>query len=606
MENDVAAKQKGIKVSTSSVLQTLEHFCNEKNIPLTKIDFELISHKTEVVSHNEEGEQELEIVDTISEEMWLNPDISIRQSYEIFLHLAHPNPDFALNIALGGNKSLTSVVALIKPNSKIIVDEHIRERLIRELNNKKLKLGMLINVYDSQMYSEIDNFIAYLKSGQPFDKDFKIDIFHAPEFVPTKNDHLELNYKSNAEGAIKPGVVSADRGKILITYTKPKEGKPSRDAKGRYLSVPEPVISSSGDIKTGDNIERVENDKEVIFKSLKNGFVMYENGILDVKEELAVHDVSLKTGYIDVGMDGGAKLDITDDNPETEAIGDNMRVRAAIVNVQGSIGANANVEANELHVGGQTHKTSKTISKNAFIKNHKGFLEADEAEIETLEGGEVIAKKVKIKTAIGGVVKCDECIIDLLGSNNVIEATRKIEIHSPHGGENRLSVVAAANAGDMKKLDALQSKIATLKNEIEEKEEAIAADLKEIESASASVPQMKEKIAEERQKNSPLANVLLLKLKQLSSKVEQTKIAEKEIAEKKEDLSNLLNETDLLQYKVLDAKITAGGKWEGYNFVSFKLIYPPREFTYKIMEGSKVREITLKRISDADYEVFTV
>jgi hypothetical protein len=456
------------------------------------------------------------------------------------------------------------------------------------------------------MYAEIDNFVAYLKSGQPFDKDFKIDIFHAPEFIPTRNDHLELNYKSSSEGAIKPGVVSADRGKILMTYTKPKEGKPSRDAKGRYLSVPEPVVSSSGDIKIGDNIERVENDKEVIFKSLKNGFVMYENGTLDVKEELAVHEVNLKTGYIDVGMDGGAKLDITDDNPETEAIGDNMMVRAAIVNVQGSIGANAHVEANELHVGGQTHKTSKTVSKTAFVKNHKGYLEADEAEIETLEGGEVVAKKVKIKTAIGGVVKCDECIIDLLGSNNIIEATRKIEIHTPHGGENRLSVVAAANAGDMKKLDALQTKIATVKNEIEEREMIVAADLKEIESASASVPQMKEKIAEERQKNSPLANVLLLKLKQLSSKVEQTKVAEKEIAEKKEELSNLLNETDLLQYKVLDAKIVAGGKWEGYNFVSFKLIYPPREFTYKIMEDSKVREITLKRISDADYEVFTV
>lgn len=606
MENDVAAKQKGIKVTTSSVLQTLEHFCNEKNIPITKIDFELISYKTEVVSHNEDGEQELEIVESVSEEMWLNPDLSIRQSYDIFLHLVHPNPNFVVNIALGGNKSLTSVVAFIKPNSQIVVDEHLRDRLIRELNNKKLKLGMLIGIYDAQMYAEIDNFVAYLKSGQPFDKDFKIDIFHAPEFIPTRNDHLELNYKSSSEGAIKPGVVSADRGKILMTYTKPKEGKPSRDAKGRYLSVPEPVVSSSGDIKIGDNIERVENDKEVIFKSLKNGFVMYENGTLDVKEELAVHEVNLKTGYIDVGMDGGAKLDITDDNPETEAIGDNMMVRAAIVNVQGSIGANAHVEANELHVGGQTHKTSKTVSKTAFVKNHKGYLEADEAEIETLEGGEVVAKKVKIKTAIGGVVKCDECIIDLLGSNNIIEATRKIEIHTPHGGENRLSVVAAANAGDMKKLDALQTKIATVKNEIEEREMIVAADLKEIESASASVPQMKEKIAEERQKNSPLANVLLLKLKQLSSKVEQTKVAEKEIAEKKEELSNLLNETDLLQYKVLDAKIVAGGKWEGYNFVSFKLIYPPREFTYKIMEGSKVREITLKRISDADYEVFTV
>lgn len=51
---------------------------------LLKIDFELISFKTEIIYHNEDVARELEIVDTVSEEVWLNPDITIRQNYEIF------------------------------------------------------------------------------------------------------------------------------------------------------------------------------------------------------------------------------------------------------------------------------------------------------------------------------------------------------------------------------------------------------------------------------------------------------------------------------------------------------------------------------------------
>jgi hypothetical protein len=305
-------------------------------------------------------------------------------------------------------------------------------------------------------------------------------------------------------------------------------------------------------------------------------------------------------------MDSDAKLDITDDNPDSEAIGDNMSVRAAVVNVQGSVGANATIVAKEVNIGGQTHKTSKITAAKAKIKHHKGYVEGDEIEIDTIEGGEVVAKKVVVGTAIGAKIKADECHIKVMGSNNLIETTRLIEIETPQGGENRLVVEAAANASDIKALNEIENRISKLQKSIDEKEAIVKKEMQEIESQTKNVAEIKAKIEEEKKKNSPLANVLIAKLKHFAKKVENVKKIEQELIEDKESLKSVLEEADLLQYRVLDAKIMALSVWQGYNTVSFKLMFPPREFNYKIMEGANTKEIVLKKISDVDYEVFAL
>lgn len=598
-------KQKGVRVTTSSVAQTIEHFCKEKNIPLQKIDFDLLGFKTEISSSTTD-EKPKTATYPINEEEWLDKTLSFRQSYDIFLRFATPSPDFQVQLGFGGNKYLTSVIAFIKPTSILANLENIEEKLETELNKKKLRLGMMIGIYDENMKKSIKSLADYLRSGSKLERDFKIDIFNGPEFVPTRDDKLDLLFQKTDGGNVKPGVFSTTAGSTVMVYIKAKLGKESRDSKGRFLEVVEPKVTNETDIKVGEGIEIIDSDDERVYKAKKTGFIVFDGASLDVTEEMALHEVSLKTGSIDAGMDANAKLDITDDNPDSEAIGDNMSVRAAVINVQGSIGANASIEAKEVSIGGQTHKTSKIIAGKAHIKNHKGYIEADEVEIDTLEGGEVVAKKAVIGTSIGGKVKADECYIKVLGSNNIIETTKLVEIENPQGGENKIVVEAAANAGDMKELNDLEAKISKLQKGIEEKEEYLKKELKEVESATASVNEIKAKIEEERKKNSPLANVLLAKLKHFSANLDKAKEVQKVLADEKEELKHLLEETDLLQYRVLDAKIKAVNTWKGYNFVSFKLIYPPREFTYRVMEGSETKEIILKKISEVDYEIFAL
>ncbi len=598
-------KQKGVRVTTSSVVQTIEHFCKEKNLPVQKIDFDLLGFKTEISSSTTDEKPKTASYPIDTKE-WLDKTLSFRQSYDIFLRLATVSSDFQINVGFGGNKSLTSVIAFIKPTSIITNLENIEERLETELNKKKLKLGMLVGIYDENMKKNIKTLADYLRAGSKLERDYKIELFTGPEFVPTRDDKMDLVFQKSEDGAIKPGVFSTTIGSAVMIYLKAKMGVESRDAKGRFLEVVEPKVSAEVEIKTGDGIEIIDSEDERVYKAKKNGFIVFDGASLDVTEEMALHEVSLKTGSIDAGMDANAKLDITDDNPDSEAIGDNMSVRAAVVNVQGSVGANASITAKEVNIGGQTHRTSKIISTKAHIKNHKGYIEADEVEIDTLEGGEVVAKKATIGTSVGGKIKADECYIKVLGSNNVIETTKLVDIENPQGGENRIVVEAAANAADMKVLKDLEEKISKLQKSVDEKDEYLKKELKEIEGASASVADIKLKIEEERKKNSPLANVLLAKLKHFSANVDKAKEVQAAVTEEKAELKTLFEEADLLQYRVLDAKIKALSTWKGYNFVSFKLIYPPREFTYKIMEGSEAKEIILKKISEVDYEIFAL
>ncbi len=599
-------KPKGVKVTTSSVTQTIEHFCQEKNIPITKIDFDFLGVKTEVFSTLDDEKPEI-LSTPISDSVWLNEKLSIRQTYDIFLRFAHPQSDeILLNLSFGGNKNLTSVVAFIKPTSKFANFDELEVKLGREFIKRKLKMGILIGIYDDGMRRDIASFCEYVRKKGKLDREFKIELFHGPDFVPSRDDSIEFVFQKSSSKDPKSGVFATKAGSDLIVYQKARMGILSRDAKGRLLKPSEPKTTKQIDFKVGDGVEIIDNENETIFRAKKTGFVIFENGEIDVKEEISLQDVNLKTGSIDAGMDSDSKLDIMDDNPDSEAIGDNMSVRAAVVNVRGSVGANATIIAKEVSIGGQTHKTSKITATKAHIKNHKGYVEADEVEIDTLEGGEVVAKKATIGTAIGAKIKADICHIKILGSNNIINATKLIEIETPQGGENRLSIEAAANASDMKALNELQEKISHLEKSISEKEEFVTKEMQAIEAQTKTVGEIKAKIEEERKKNSPLANVLLAKLKHFALNVEKVKKIESELAEEKAALQLLLSEVNLLQYRVLDAKILALSPWQGYNSVLFKLIFPPREFSYKIIEGATIKEIVLKKISDTDYEISAI
>jgi len=100
--------------------------------------------------------------------------------------------------------------------------------------------------------------------------------------------------------------------------------------------------------------------------------------------------------------------------------------------------------------------------------------------------------------------------------------------------------------------------------------------------------------------------VLVAKLKHFAQNIEKVKHIKAELEEEQEALKEQLREADIVQSRVLNAKITALSMWQGFNNVSFSLLYPPREYSLKVSEGSYIKEIVLRKVSEGDYEVFAI
>ncbi len=597
-------KKKGVKVVTTSVTRTIEKFCKEKNIPPAQIDFDLLGYRTEIV-YIDDLEPKL-LTAPIDATIWLDERAAIRQTYEIFIRFAHPNENMTLNIKIAGNENLTSLTASVQPTSVFNSLESLEGILEYELNKRKLRLGFLIGLYDSVMKRDIAAFCEYLRENKTLSKQIRIDLFHAPSFVQSRNDSLEFLFKKYADATSKGEIYSVKTGANLIVYKKARAGRASRDARGAMIKPAEYKKMKKCDYIAGKGVEIVENDKEKVYRAQKNGFVILDKTEIYISEEVQLKEVNIKTGSIDVGMDSDSKVGILETNPDSEAIGDNMSVRASMVNVLGNVGINASVVAKDVKIGGHTHKTSKITATKAYIKNHKGYIEADEVEIDVLDGGEVVAKKATIGRATGAKIKADECYIKILGSNNAIQATKLIEIRTPQGSDNKLSIEAAANAEALIALGEMETKIFELQKSVSEKEEFVSKEMKAIEAQSKNATDLKVKIEEERKKNSPLANVLVAKLKHFAQNIEKVKHIKAELEEEQEALNEQLREADIVQSRVLNAKITALSMWQGFNNVSFSLLYPPREYSLKVPEGSYIKEVVLRKVSEGDYEVFTI
>ena len=58
-----------------------------------------------------------------------------------------------------------------------------------------------------------------------------------------------------------------------------------------------------------------------------------------------------------------------------------------------------------------------------------------------------------------------------------------------------------------------------------------------------------------------------------------------------------------MQGQIFLAKIVNHGIWKEYNEIKFKLISPPIELTYNTKDNEIIREISLKKVDDDNFEI---
>lgn len=600
------------EIETQDIAQSIAEYSKSFRVDPKQIDFELISISTIAI---DEKEGSLAIFDTgrgekVNRDLLIDEKIRLYQRIHVLLRPFEEQPS-KLEISLSADKLFTRVLATIKKESKLVYYPYLDTYIYNEINKRLAKHKILVGIFENDFRTQIDNLVSMIRVGQKLTDDYKIVAAESTDFVPTEDDKMIFYFEQKKKiDEDKPDfynrgfIVGASEGEILAEYKKPKIGRSGRDVRGIHIKAPEPKITNTPSFKTTQNINVEENDNVVRYISAKSGYVVFDKETLDVQEELKVQEISFKnTGSIIVDEDKDITLDIMETNPVMDAIGSNMTAKANEVIVRGSVGDNAKIYAKKANIQGLTHSTSKIYADDAEITTHRGYLEAKEAKIERLEGGEVEAEVVHVGHASSGKVRAKKIYITNLGSHCQIIASNLVDVSNVLGSDNRFIFEAGATATEEKLYEEAKKKEASYTKVFNEKHDDLKKKLKLIEDNKDSAMKVKQAIDEDTKKGLKPREAFVVKYTQFTKMLVAAKKAKEETEEIKASLDLIRHDLATFEDKLLDARLVNHGVWRNFQTIIFKTDGNEKEHKYIPIEGAKIREIGLYKISDSEYSV---
>ena len=616
-------------VRTQNVPKELLNIAKSYDISVNKIDFNLLEVQTYTRMNDGTKEAEWEEItlgdlhELDDETAILNPLFEIKQMYEIEIISKNEedNKYKDFNLAVGANATKCKVYLSIKEGSRISYSSRLDRELLMLINNRKIRAGILIYIFDDMMESVISKLSANIRINENvvYDKNETILIAESHEPTLTTNDAIIFHYDKKddvgehakvdyaARGFIKG--VSADE--LLIEYVKPKLGKAGRNCRGEFMKAPEPIISHAPTFSVDDTI-KVEEDKESIkYIARESGYISLEGSVYSIKNEVDVGEITFKTtGSISSGLDSDVSISVKETDAIKDAVGTGMKVEVSEIHIDGNVGPNANIRALKAVVDGQTHKTAKIRADKLKINVHKGEAWGNSISITRLEHGKVYGQNVDVSQAVGGTIEGREVIVDLCGSHVNIKASKLIEIKKLHGSENTFSIDPLlkkdTNDGLEKNKDDIEKYTQSVKD--------LQAELKKytdlVKGNTAAFLDVKKRLIHYKKNGVKMPDSFVKKYKQFKKMQDHLAEVEKKYEIDNDHLNLLTKRTASFQDNIFDARIINRGEWIGYNELKFKLVDPPIELNFKPHEGSHDKIFAIVEIEDedgeSDYEIKAV
>ncbi|WP_096260085.1 flagellar assembly protein A [Lebetimonas natsushimae] len=586
-------------VRVENVNNILLKVSKDYNIPLSSLDFDILNIKTFIKTEHDpefvEVDDESKIF--LRDETFLrNEKNEIKQVYEIEIKQYEIN-DFELIGDMEINNKFTEAKFIISPKSLLINVDF--SKLKNELNKKKVKSGLLIDLFDEEMNMSVEKIAAKLRIIGSLEKEEEILLCKGLDEIPTIQGEIIYHYKRNETSIKKELIYPVKKDEILIEIKKPKPGKNGRNCKGKIILVEKvkdfEIPNIGFDKKT---IKKEENDEKIVFIALKNGYLYQENDIYTIKDEIEIKQINIKTGNVEGAEENDIKIDVKESDALKEAIGDNTIVETTTLIVRGNVGNSAKIKAKNLQIMGQTHKKSKIYAKKAEINIHKGYIEADELKITRLEGGIVKANKVIISQVIGGEIYAKNVEIELLGSHLTCYALEEIKIHEIKGSENKLAIAPAKVLGETD-IEKFQKKLEEIKRELRINVEEYNKKVKILKENKNSINELKKLYLENKSKGINTSPTIIKKIKEYQLFKEKTLEIKEKIEELKREINELEETIDKFQNIVLLAKIISFSPWTSYNRIEFDLIEPPIKLTYDTKGNEGACGFKLKDFGDA-------
>ncbi|MBP9566429.1 MAG: DUF342 domain-containing protein [Sulfurospirillum sp.] len=607
--NQVSSEFKSIVIDTSNVVKEIKNIATANRLQPLELGFKLLSVTTYYSDEKNENHamNQEEMALFLDDGFLLNPNLKITQNYRVEIYKIGtetiPLPHLP-EITLSGNKNLTKIIATISQSHDVAYSSELEQRIIDDIQMKKIKTGILVGIRDQNMYKEVKKIVATIHVNGFLDKNHSFIVCSGVDEIAPVNDNLVLHYKKkvnakNSDGKVdysKRGfILAVEKDECVLEYIKPQTGTSGRNCRGVFIPVPEPRISHTEVINISENLTKKESETSIKYIANRGGYVNFEKGLYDIQEHMEINEISFKsTGSIDASLDSNIKINIKETDILKDAIGAGMSVETAEVHVQGNVGSGARVKAKIVEIGGQTHQSSYIEADKIIITVHHGEANGQDVQIERLESGKVIADTVYVKHMTGGEIIAKVIKIDNLMSNAKIIASEKIEIVELKGSNNKLIIDPSVTKEFHEMIESITKKIEQLEEELKAYPRQLSSKKEYIDKNKPMAEMVKEKIMELKRNNVEPPVTLFAKVKDFQEKVMEYNTFLQTFKEKKEELREYKNELSGVQNKVFLAKIINHSTWREFNEVRFKLIYPPRDMTYNPQENEISREISLK------------
>jgi uncharacterized protein (DUF342 family) len=621
-EKSTIKKIRTTVVKTSNVAKELVSLAESNGVDVNSLDFNILDMQTFTKKDDAKGEADWEEIS--NEDLYklddasqlMNGKFHLKQVYEVEIFSRNPQEDKfdKFKIAIGANTTKSKVYLSIREGSVLEYFKGFEQELTMLINNKKVRAGMLINIFDEMLKDVVKRLSSKVKVEErlAFDKNETILVAEGIEPVPTIDDDLIMHYEGAVEVSDKDKVDYKKRGfiknvrkdDVLIEYIKPKKGTPGRNCRGEFLEAPEPTITHEPDFNIDETIEKKDEKESIKYIAKENGYITYEDNTYSIETDLEVGEVSFKTtGSIKAGVDSDVSMNVKEGDFEKDAVGAGMEIEVTEIDIDGNVGPNSIVNAKKASIGGQTHKTSTVRAENVEINVHKGMAYGKHIHISRLEHGTIDGDYVEVVQAVGGNIRGKEVKIEICGSYVKATSHKLIEIKKLQGQENIFTIDA------LTKKDARQS-VESHEKEIKELTEAVRDIGKEIEKYkaiikknSASFKELKKRLIHYKKNGIKMPNSFVDKYKQFLKVEKHLESIEKEHGVKQDKLTLLTTQTASFQDNIMDARIVNHDRWTGYNKLVFKLVDPPLEIVYEPKEGSEDKIFGLSQDEDGEYEV---
>jgi len=598
-------------IKTGNVAHSLQEISKKYEIPLSTLDFDILAIDT-YVKLSKETDFEIadnQTIELIKEKnLLLDENFEIKQSYEIKVKKFRFEDDFELIGKIKIDKDLTHAKYIVSPSSLLIYSDMLEHKIIEELKKKKLKSGILVDagVFESSFEDDVKQLVAKIRVLGSIEDDFEIELCKAISPIkPIKMQIIE-HYKKHqkTDHRVKDFIYPIKKDEVIIEIIKPKPGRNGRSCRGKFIKVSNFNNTEIPTYGINDDITKREDDDKIRYIANKNGYVYINENVISIKDELEVNQISLKTGNITGAEDSDVKLEVKESGVLKEAIKDGMRVETTELIVKGNVGNGAKIKAQKLEIDGQTHKKSQIVAKNAQINAHKGYLKANTAVINRLEGGKVEANNVLIKQAISGKVIAKEIKIEILGSHLTLISSDLIEINTLKGSENHFIIDEAVVEHKEAYLEELEETIKKIDIKIRQYVEKFKENKNIILRNQKTIEAIKAKIKENRENNTPVNPTFIQKVKKFNDFVKKTKEIEAEVKNLKQKKANIKEELNKLQNGAFLAKIISHSGFPEFNRIEFHLAEPPIKLTYDTKEDDRYKNIfTLKDYGEMEYKI---